>query len=155
MTRLILLSGLLLLAGGCGRTLRRAPPAGWKIESWQHGAFTIRNDTTVYTAICNGATMVFKGASTVVSPDGTITRDGTVQPGASPPTCDLMVGLVGHTVPPADPDLLPAGGSKKDEDGWIVTIAHRGLNLTLKRWRDPSTHAEETLRITSSSPIQP
>lgn len=110
-----------------------APP-GWTVESWDHGVFNIRNGENIYTAICDGTETVFGGEVSLVSSDGSVSlRNGSQQFQGSVPTCDLAVGLVGHTVQPLDANLLPAGGKEKDPDGWAVTMTHSGSSLMLKR----------------------
>jgi hypothetical protein len=148
----VLVQALLIveLLGGCGRT----PTSGWFIASWENGIFTIQNEGYTYKATCDGGTTSREGHLSIFSPDGTVSRDGKSFV-ALPPRCEAAIALVGHEVPHFDPQLLPAAGNQKDADGWIVTMAHSGSSLMLRRRRDEHTNIEELFKITSVTKTTP
>ncbi len=112
----------------------------WHVQSWDGDVFTIAHDGQTYRAICE---------SVAASSDGRVTLPDAMDQRTLNPRCEATIGLVGHEVRPFDATQLPAAGKQKDADGFVVTMAHVGSSLMLRRWLNEHTTTEELLKITS------
>ena len=117
----------------------------WHVQSWEGGIFTISHEGEIYRAVCESVTASSNGHLTINGRPFAEAMDS----GAPSPKCEATVGLVGHEVRPFDPAQLPAAGKRKDADGFIVTMAHDGSSLMLRRWLNEHATTEELLKIAS------
>jgi hypothetical protein len=108
------------LLGGCASSPRTAP-GGWFIESWDNSVLTVRHNGYTYKARCDTSES-FNNAGSITDEKNVVTFS----------TCDLAIGLVGHSVQPLD-------GKQRDLDGQIVVMWSVGHTLALRSWKDEHT----------------
>ena len=141
----VLMVELMTFVGCGGDRPRSVARDDWVVESWKDRVFTFLHDGSMYTATCDSTTD-FRDGKTFVN--GVLFSDA-LDHGTPSPRCESTIDLVGRTIPSSIEKLLPAGGTERDADGWVVTITHVGTTLMVRRWRGQTTHSEELLSIES------
>jgi hypothetical protein len=123
---------------------RQDPDRIWRIDSWDHGAFTISHGGLKYTATCDGTVETRNGQTYVNGREFSQAMDQGAEP-----MCTAAIDLVGRDLETSDLASTAHKGSAKGADGWVTTVLQDGQLIGLFRYRDEKNYFKVMLAVKS------